>query len=222
MSQRSHIAISGRTAIWPCSVACRAPSSTSGGSGAGDRVSDHVPERLGGEVLLGQLQGDDVERLLVGDRDRWKAVTCSVTEISPKWSSTPAHLAALLDPLDVDLGLLLRPGEPVIVEAAGRPPGGPRCRALDLVGAAEVQVDRPGVDRGEGALGLDQAEHLARVALDHRDGVGRGGAQRDPGGDEAASPRQAAGRRPGAARRRRPAAPPARASPRRRPRRPPR
>jgi hypothetical protein len=32
MSQRSHIAISGSTAIWPCSVACRAPSRTSGGS----------------------------------------------------------------------------------------------------------------------------------------------------------------------------------------------
>ena len=32
MSQRSHIAISGSTAICPCSVACRAPSKTSGGS----------------------------------------------------------------------------------------------------------------------------------------------------------------------------------------------
>ncbi len=32
MSQRSHIAISGRTAIWPCSEACRAPSRASGGS----------------------------------------------------------------------------------------------------------------------------------------------------------------------------------------------
>ena len=31
MSQRSHIAISGSTAICPCSVACRAPSRTSGG-----------------------------------------------------------------------------------------------------------------------------------------------------------------------------------------------
>ena len=69
MSQRSHIAISGSTAIWPCSVACSEPSRTSGGSAAGEPVGQHVPERLGDEVLLGQLEGDDVDRLLVGDRD---------------------------------------------------------------------------------------------------------------------------------------------------------
>ena len=51
---------------------------------------------------------------------------------------------------------------------------------LDLVGAAEVEVDGAGMDRREGALGLDQAEHLPRLALDHRDRVGRGRAQRDP------------------------------------------
>ena len=33
-------------------------------------------------------------------------------------------------------------------------------------------------------------EHLARVALDHRDRVGRGRAQRDPRGDELAAPRR--------------------------------
>ena len=32
-------------------------------------LRQHVPERLGDEVLLGQLQGDDVDGLLVGDRD---------------------------------------------------------------------------------------------------------------------------------------------------------
>ena len=37
MSQRSHIAISGSTAICPCSEACRAPSSTSLGSAAAIR-----------------------------------------------------------------------------------------------------------------------------------------------------------------------------------------
>ena len=82
-----------------------------------------------------------------------------------------------------------------------------------------MEVDRAGVDRGEGALGLDQAEHLARVALDHRDRVGRGRAQRDPRGDELAAARQQPPAAPGAARRRRPAARPARASPRRRSRR---
>ena len=52
-----------------------------------------------------------------------------------------------------------------------------------------MEVDRAGVDRREGALGLDQAEHLARVALDHRDRVGRGRAQRHLGGDELAAAR---------------------------------
>ena len=52
-----------------------------------------------------------------------------------------------------------------------------------------MEVDRARVDRGEGALGLDQAEHLARLALDHRDRVGRGRAQRDLGGDELAAAR---------------------------------
>ena len=82
MSQRSHIAISGSTAIWPCSVACRAPSRTSLGSAAAMPVREHVPERLGDEVLLGQLERDDVDHLVVaetlalvgdhllGDRDR--------------------------------------------------------------------------------------------------------------------------------------------------------
>ena len=32
MSQRSHIAISGSTAIWPCSAACSEPWSTSSGN----------------------------------------------------------------------------------------------------------------------------------------------------------------------------------------------
>ena len=82
-----------------------------------------------------------------------------------------------------------------------------------------MEVDRAGVDRGEGALGLDQAEHLARVALDHRDRVRRGRAQRDLAGDEPAAARQVAARR---ARRSSPAADQplarARASRRRRPR----
>ena len=111
---------------------------------------------------------------------RWKAITCSVTETSPKCSSTPEVDALLADPLDVDLGLLLRPRVPVAVEARDDRPPAADVELLDLVGAAEVEVDRAGVDRREGALGLDQAEHLARLALDHRDRVGRGRAQRDP------------------------------------------
>ena len=56
--QRSHIAISSDTAIWLCSEACSTPSSTSEGSAAHVGVPDHVPERLGDEVLLGQVERD--------------------------------------------------------------------------------------------------------------------------------------------------------------------
>ena len=58
-----------------------------------------------------------------------------------------------------------------------------------------MQVDRAGVDRGEGALGLDLADHLARGGVDDREAVGGGRAQRDPAGDEVARPRSCSGRR---------------------------
>ena len=178
MSQRSHIAISGSTAIWPCSVACRAPSRTSGGSAPLSRSRQHVPERLGDEALLGQLEGDDVDRLLLGDRDPLEGDHLLGHRDLAEVELDPGDLALLADPFDVDLGLLFRPRVPVAVEAGDDRPPLVDVEPLDLVGAAEVEVDRAGVDRGEGALGLDQAEHLPRVALDHRDRVGRGRAQR--------------------------------------------
>jgi hypothetical protein len=48
------------------------------------------------------------------------------------------------------------------------------------------------VDGREGTLGLDVAEHLAGGGVDHRDAVGRSGAQGDPSGDEVAAAGQVA------------------------------
>ena len=56
MSQRSHIASSGRTAICECSAACSVPRSS---------VRAPVPQRLRGEGRLRQVQRDQVDRLVV-------------------------------------------------------------------------------------------------------------------------------------------------------------
>ena len=66
------------------------------------------------------------------------------------------------DPFDEDLGLLLRLRVPVAVEGVDEGTTPVQVQLAHLVGAAQVQVDGPGMDRGEGALGLDRAEHLSR------------------------------------------------------------
>ena len=147
-------------------------------------------------MLLGQLERDDVDRFLVGDRDPLEGDHLLADRDLAEVELDAGRRPLLADPLDVDLGLLLRPRVPVAVEARDDRPPAVDVEPLDLVGAAEVQVDRARVDRREGPLGLDQAEHLARVALDHRDRVGRGRAQRDLGGDELAAARQDPGARP--------------------------
>ena len=69
MSQRSHIASSGRTAIWPCSVACSAPSRTSGGSAAGPASSSPSTYQSAwvGKFCLRQVERDHVDHLVVGE-----------------------------------------------------------------------------------------------------------------------------------------------------------
>ena len=63
MSQRSHIAISGSTAICPCSSACSAPSSARRERLGADQLVELVPERPRGE-----LDGRQIERLEVDHR----------------------------------------------------------------------------------------------------------------------------------------------------------
>ena len=55
-----------------------------------------------------------------------------------------------------------------------------------------MQVDGARVDGGEGALGLDRADHLAGGAVDHGDRVRRGRTQRDLARREAGTTRQVA------------------------------
>ena len=69
MSQRSHIAHSGRSAISECSAACSEPSSR----GICFEALEHPrlgeePDRLGLELGLRQLERDELEALLRLDR----------------------------------------------------------------------------------------------------------------------------------------------------------
>src|SRR6201989_2479575 len=73
------------------------------------RVRQHVPERLGDEVLLGQFQGDDVDRLLVGDGDALEGDHLLGHRDLAEVELHTGHLALLVDALDEDLGLLFRP-----------------------------------------------------------------------------------------------------------------
>ena len=69
MSQRSHIASSGSTAIWRVLGGVERAEQDLGRQrrGAGELVGQHVPERLGRKALLGQVEGDEVDRLVVAE-----------------------------------------------------------------------------------------------------------------------------------------------------------
>ena len=180
MSQRSHIAISGSTAIWPCSAACSEPWSTSSGNSSRTSESGQlVPERLRHELLLGQVDRQQVEHGVV------RHVLLLVRDHllghrhDPERERHAAALALVAHLLDPGLGLLLRLRVPVAVE-------GPHERApllqvelLHLERRAHVQVDRAGVDGGVRPRGLHVADHLAALGLHDRHRVRRGRAQRD-------------------------------------------
>ncbi len=103
-----------------------------------------------------------------------------------------ADVALRCDRVDEDHRLLLRLRVPVVVEGVDDRAARIEVELGDLVRAPEVQVDRPRVDRREGALRLDLAEHLARRALDDGDRVERRRAQGDLAGREARAARQVA------------------------------
>ena len=72
MSQRSHIASSGSTAICACSAACSAPSSASSGSPAETTASGSSYQSACVEnEVCGQVERDEVDRLVVGEPPRW-------------------------------------------------------------------------------------------------------------------------------------------------------
>jgi len=68
MSQRSHMAYRGSTAMQVCSAACSPPASFSFFEGLLEQLGGQgEPERLGGEHLLGQVQAHRVEHAAVGE-----------------------------------------------------------------------------------------------------------------------------------------------------------
>ena len=68
MSQRSHIASSGSTAICECSAACSEPSSSSQRELVAEqaRCVELVPERLRGERRRAAGRAPEVDHLVVG------------------------------------------------------------------------------------------------------------------------------------------------------------
>ena len=199
MSQRSHIASSGRTAIWPCSVACSAPSRTSGGSDAGPASSSPSTYQSAwvGKLVSGRSSATMSITRGRTRRLRWKAITCSVTDTSPKNSSMPippptgsSRLAAIRS-MNTSVSFFGCVYQSPSKRLDDRPPR-LDVELAHLVGAPQVQVDGAGVDGRERPLGLDRAEQLARGALDDRHRVRRGRAQRDVAGREAGAARQVA------------------------------
>ena len=125
-------------------------------------------------------------------RLRWKATTSSVTETIPNRSATPSSIPALFYLLDEGLGLDLRLR--VVVALCGPHDRAPvrDVELVHLVGLPQVQVDRPRVDGGEGALRLDEAEQLPLGGVDDGEAVRGGRAERDGGRGEAGPARKVA------------------------------
>ena len=84
MSQRSHIAISGSTAIWACSAACSEPCSTSSGKSPASACSGSSYQSAWVLKLSGSMSSVTRSRTSWSEtRLRWKAITCSVTDTVP-------------------------------------------------------------------------------------------------------------------------------------------
>ena len=123
---------------------------------------------------------------------RWKAITCSVTDTSPKNSSRPVRrraivrrsratgssLLATIRSMYTSVSLL-RLRVPVAVERLDDRPPRLDVELAHLVGAPQVQVDGAGVNGRERPLGLDRAEQLAGCRVDDRHRIRRRRAQRD-------------------------------------------
>ncbi len=186
MSQRSHIASSGSTAICACSVACSAPSSDlerqrrrarrrrarTRAPACENSVRGRSSALRSSTSWSGELLALVGEHLLAdGDRRRSSASRRSVSRRSSRRSMLGVGLA---------LGLRV----PVAGERLDERAPQLEVELAHLVGAAQVQVDGAVVDRRAGARELDGAEQLALRDVDDLDGVRRGRAQRDACGRE--------------------------------------
>ena len=179
MSQRSHIAISGSTAIWACSVACSAPSRTSSGivsARAPASSSNHsacVGKLVGGRSSATRSSGAWSEQALalVGEHRVGDAHLAEGQRHAER-------LAAVEQAHDGGVGLALGLRVPVAVERRHERAPALQVELAHLIGAPEVQVDRALVDGRVGARRLGRAEQLARGDVDDRKAVRGGRAQR--------------------------------------------
>ena len=141
---------------------------------AQQRLGQHVPERLGGEALLGQLHRQQVQHLVVRHPLLLEGDDLLANRHHPEVQLDRPQHPLVADLLDVGLGLLLGLRVPVAGELADQRLAPPQVELLDLVALPQVQVDGAGVDRGVRPLGLHGADHLAAAVLHDRERVDRG------------------------------------------------
>ena len=200
MSQRSHIAQSGSSAISACSAACRVESSVGISSS---------PASWSGS---GQNQIASVAKLVGGSSSGTSSIrSCERHRPALVADDLLGHLDLAEREARGRAAARLRSGSTIRVIVSffawvyQLPANGSTtaCSADQVelaheVRLAEVEVDRAFVHRRVGARALDQAEHRAARAVDDRERVGVGRAQRDLcGGMVACPPRRS---RPASAR----------------------
>ncbi len=183
MSQRSHIASSGSTAICACSAACSEPSSASSGSPAETTASGSSYQSACVENdVWGRSSATRSSTSWSASRRVWYATTCSVTTTEPNESRHAEPLAPVVEPLDVHVGLALGLRVPVALERPHERAARLQVERLDLERAPAVQVHGALVRRAERAPAVDGPEQLARGELDDREAVAARRAQRDRAG----------------------------------------
>ena len=163
MSQRSHIAHSGSSAISECSAAWSDESSSgiasrpSSWCGLGTNQTASVSNVVGGRSS-GTVSSVEPSAIAFF----WYATTCSVTETRPKESSRPSRRSTRSGSSIAVVRLLLRLRVPVALERLDeRAPRGEVELAHEVL-AAEVEVDGALVDGGVGALALGEPERRRR------------------------------------------------------------
>ena len=179
MSQRSHMAQSGSSAIIECSAACSVPSRRGISSTPSSiQSSGRYQTASVSNVVSGMSQGDEVERRLVADR-----LLLVGDDLLGDADAAEEDLHA--EPALDDLGLLDR-GHRLLLRlrvVVARERLDERGSALEVegehaVGLAHVQVDGALVHGRVGALPLDEAEDGARLGLDDGERLGARRAER--------------------------------------------
>ena len=153
MSQRSHIAISGSTAICACSVACSAPSSSSSGTvRRAARGVELEPQRLRREAAsaAGRARRGRAARGRTG-AGAGRRAPCRSRSTSPKESVTPSvSRRSSRRTISVSVSRLGCVYQSPVERRDQRAPA-LEVELAHLVGAAQVQVDGALVHRRVGA-----------------------------------------------------------------------